>query len=596
MGVLDRFLSSKQDDKQEIWDLFDAGKNLMESHFYDRASVEFNKALSLDKEFASELIVDLYMEMQGSNPDAMIALGINILQHNPDNIEMANMLGNTYRKKGDYNAAKSMYQRCLKRDPYFKNASYNLAATLARAEVYDGTAVSAIAEFESLNHYQLPDNSEGEEKLYAIQGEVIRNEEISAEGETAGVKDESLMDFLEDHLDGEKVEEPQANDIQEKKETSSESSSESQEKERKVEIDPEACFKMISENHDDQQKETSELLNALGLYCLTHYHPEIAVNSFQKLVQLHPEQIDFQCFLVLANGLEGNTGKAIDSLQKILIEHPFHRYSNVNLGYLFQKSGKTMKARTYFFITYKLLERSGGYYHIDRILNRAEEHFNEDRGKKALELYEPLYEEINAPNLLNRIGKLQLLFSKLDEAVQTFRRVLKSDIKNSEAREGLKQLHQKFLMQLDNAVKKHDYEDAAKAFEKAIGIVKNPKLMQRGIDINKMLKNETRANQLERMLKQMLEKNSNQMVQEKISLAEEAEKKGNYKAAVGYYEQAIRISPKHEIMVKMSDFCQRIDRPELAEKVSKWFNQHLENQKRKAALELAAQHSAEEAK
>ena len=596
MGVLDRFLSSKQDDKQEIWDLFDAGKNLMESHFYDRASVEFNKALSLDKEFASELIVDLYMEMQGSNPDAMIALGINILQHNPDNIEMANMLGNTYRKKGDYNAAKSMYQRCLKRDPYFKNASYNLAATLARAEVYDGTAVSAIAEFESLNHYQLPDNSEGEEKLYAIQGEVIRNEKISVEGETAGVKDESLMDFLEDHLDGEKVEEAQANDIQEKKETSSESSSESQEKERKVEIDPEACFKMISENHDDQQKETSELLNALGLYCLKHYHPEIAVNSFQKLVQLHPEQIDFQCFLVLANGLEGNTGKAIDSLQKILIEHPFHRYSNVNLGYLFQKSGKTMKARTYFFITYKLLERSGGYYHIDRILNRAEEHFNEDRGKKALELYEPLYEEINAPNLLNRIGKLELLFSKLDEAVQTFRRVLKSDVKNAEAREGLKQLHQKFLMQLDNAVKKHDYEDAAKAFEKAIGIVKNPKLMQRGIDINKMLKNETRANQLERMLKQMLEKNSNQMVQEKISLAEEAEKKGNYKAAVGYYEQAIRISPKHEIMVKMSDFCQRIDRPELAEKVSKWFNQHLENQKRKAALELAAQHSAEEAR
>ncbi|MEC7086122.1 MAG: tetratricopeptide repeat protein [SAR324 cluster bacterium] len=596
MGVLDRFLSSKQDDKQEIWDLFDAGKNLMESHFYDRASVEFNKALSLDKEFASELIVDLYMEMQGSNPDATIALGINILQHNPDNIEMANMLGNTYRKKGDYNAAKSMYQRCLKRDPYFKNASYNLAATLARAEVYDGTAVSAIAEFESLNHYQLPDNSDGEEKLYAIQGEVIRNEDISAEGETAGVKEESLMDFLEDHLDGEKVEEAQANDIQEKKETSSESSSESQEKERKVEIDPEACFQMISENHDDQQKETSELLNALGLYCLTHYHPEIAVNSFQKLVQLHPEQIDFQCFLVLANGLEGNTGKAIDSLQKILIEHPFHRYSNVNLGYLFQKSGKTMKARTYFFITYKLLERSGGYYHIERILNRAEEHFNEDRGKKALELYEPLYEEINAPNLLNRIGKLQLLFSKLDEAVQTFRRVLKIDVKNAEAREGLKQLHKKFLMQLDNAVKKHDYEDAAKAFEKAIGIVKNPKLMQRGIDINKMLKNETRANQLERMLKQMLEKDSNQMVQEKISLAEEAEKKGNYKAAVGYYEQAIRISPKHEIMVKMSDFCQRIDRPELAEKVSKWFNQHLENQKRKAALELAAQHSAEEAK
>ena len=169
MGVLDRFLSSKKDDKQEIWDLFDAGKSLMESQFYDRASVEFNKALTLDKDFASELIVDLYMEMQGSNPDAMIALGINILQHNPDNTEMANMLGNTYRKKGDLNAAKSMYQRCLKRDPYFKNASYNLAATIAKADVYDGTAVSSISEFESLSNFILPDNDEGEEKLYQIQ-------------------------------------------------------------------------------------------------------------------------------------------------------------------------------------------------------------------------------------------------------------------------------------------------------------------------------------------------------------------------------------------------------------------------------------------
>ncbi len=52
----------------------------------------------------------------------------------------------------------------------------------------------------------------------------------------------------------------------------------------------------------------------------------------------------------------------------------------------------------------------------------------------------------------------------------------------------------------------------------------------------------------------------------------------------------------HGMMVKMSDFCQRINRPELAEKISKWFNQYIENEKRKAALEMAAQHSAEEAK
>ncbi|HJL87669.1 MAG TPA: tetratricopeptide repeat protein [SAR324 cluster bacterium] len=602
MGVLDRFLSSKKDDKQEIWDLFDGGKSLMESQFYDRASVEFNKALTLDKDFASELIVDLYMEMQGSNPDAMIALGINILQHNPDNTEMANMLGNTYRKKGDLNAAKSMYQRCLKRDPYFKNASYNLAATIAKADVYDGTAVSSISEFESLSNFILPDNDEGEEKLYHIQEAAQKFVQASEEVETeSDIKtSESLMDFLEDKSDGDQTKKAKNPVVEEKPDKNDESAQDPEQGESKeqkqIQIDPEASFKLIAQEYDLQQSETSELLKALGLYSLKHFHTDIAVNSFQKLVQLHPNQTDYKCFLVLANSLEGNQGKAIDSLQKILIENSYHRYSNVNLGYLFQKSGKTMKARTYFFITYKLLERSGGLYHIDQILKRAEEHFKEDRGKKALEFYEPLYEEINAPNLLNRIGKLQMLFSKLDEAIQSFRRVLKVDGKNPEARDGLKQLHQKFLMQLDNAVKKHDYEDAAQAFEKAISILKNPKLLQRGIDLNRMIKNETRANQLERLLKQMEEKESNQKVLEKISLAEEAEKKGNFKAAVGYYEQAIRISPKHEIMVKMSDFCQRINRPELAGKISKWFNQYIENEKRKAALEMAAQHSAEEAK
>ena len=150
MSFLDRFLSSKEDDKSEILKIFENAKNLLEKQFFDRAAVEFSKALSEDKEYASGLIMDLFQETQGSNPDAMIALGLNILQHYPDNVEMANLIGSTYRKKGDWNAAIKMYQRCLKNDPSHTNAAYNIAATIARADVYDGNAVSAIAEFEKL--------------------------------------------------------------------------------------------------------------------------------------------------------------------------------------------------------------------------------------------------------------------------------------------------------------------------------------------------------------------------------------------------------------------------------------------------------------
>jgi len=45
--------------------------------------------------------------MQGSgNPDGTISLGTIVLKMDPKNVDLANQLGNTYRKKQDWNHAK----------------------------------------------------------------------------------------------------------------------------------------------------------------------------------------------------------------------------------------------------------------------------------------------------------------------------------------------------------------------------------------------------------------------------------------------------------------------------------------------------------
>ena len=75
-----------------------------------------------------------------------------------------------------------------------------------------------------------------------------------------------------------------------------------------------------------------------------------------------------------------------------------------------------MIARTYFFISCKLLERSGGCYDISTVLAKADELFSQDQKKKALEIYEPLIEEIHTVELLNRIAAMQIEEQKLDEA------------------------------------------------------------------------------------------------------------------------------------------------------------------------------------
>ena len=99
------------------------------------------------------------------------------------------------------------------------------------------------------------------------------------------------------------------------------------------------------------------------------------------------------------------------------------------------------------------------------------------------------------------------------------------------------------------------------------------------------------------MLEAFKKKEIKGKVQEKISLAEEAETKGNFKEAISYYEQAIRIEPQNSTLKKLVDLCVRIKRPDLAEKVTNWFNKYqhsLEEKKKVQAREAFKQGKKDE--
>ena len=169
MKVLKKLFVSEEPDKQ-IYEILERGKSLLEKNFFDWAAVEFNKAMELNHELATKTVTKLFQEIQGGgNPDAIISLGINILQADPENIEMANLIGNAYRKKHDWKRAENMYKHCLKYDAENCFAIYNLAAAKARVELQDGMAVSAIKDFEKMSDFVLPDVKEGIEYLIDMQ-------------------------------------------------------------------------------------------------------------------------------------------------------------------------------------------------------------------------------------------------------------------------------------------------------------------------------------------------------------------------------------------------------------------------------------------
>ena len=579
MKILEKFFST-DDPKKELNSILERGKSLLEKNFYEWAAVEFNKALELDPKLAAETVTKLFQEMQGGgNPDGIISLGVNVLKTDPKNVELANLLGNTYRKKHNWNQAKNMYKLCLKHDPDFKNAIYNLAATNAKIEIADGNAVSAIAEFEKMTDFVLPDIQDGLENLVEMQQHFTLDADEEREQQTEDVKEGNEI------KEGTKVSADK--NVKEDTNTGEKSDKKADEEEIEAEgnsIDSEQTFNYIISNLEAESEEESKACFSLGIHCLQTMEGEIAKNVFKRLLMREKDNVDLRCFLVLAISIEGDIDNAIKTFQSILVRNPNHRYSTVNLGLLYKRKGMIQKSRVSFFTTFKLLERSQGNYNIDTCLQDADKFFEENRSKKALEIYEPLVPEITSQELLIRIAKLNADNNFWDEAFELYRRILRINRQNKEAREGIKTVHTAYLTAAENYLKKNDPKNAAVVIDKALNIAVSKKLLQKAINLNHLLENENRAFELEQMLKSYQNKEIQVEVQTKISLAEEAEKNGKYKSAVRYYEEAIKLDPQNSTLKKLVDLCVRIKRPDLAEKVSDWFvkYQHSLHEKEKA--------------
>ncbi len=579
MKILEKFFST-DDPKKELNSILERGKSLLEKNFYEWAAVEFNKALELDPKLAAETVTKLFQEMQGGgNPDGIISLGVNVLKTDPKNVELANLLGNTYRKKHNWNQAKNMYKLCLKHDPDFKNAIYNLAATNAKIEIADGNAVSAIAEFEKMTDFVLPDIQDGLENLIEMQQHFTLDADEEREQQTEDVKEGNEI------KEGTKVSSDK--NVKEDTNTSEKSDKKADEKEIEAEgnsIDSEQTFNYIISNLEAESEEESKACFRLGIHCLQTMEGKIAKNVFKRLLMREKNNVDLRCFLVLAISIEGDIDNAIKTFQSILVRNPNHRYSTVNLGLLYKRKGMIQKSRVSFFTTFKLLERSQGNYNIDTCLQDADKFFEENRSKKALEIYEPLVPEITSQELLIRIAKLNVDDNSWDEAFELYRRILRKNRQNKEAREGIKTVHTAYLTAAENYLKKNDPKNAVVVIDKALNIAVSKKLLQKAINLNHLLENENRAFELEQMLKSYQNKEIQVEVQAKISLAEEAEKNGKYKSAVRYYEEAIKLDPQNSTLKKLVDLCVRIKRPDLAEKVSDWFvkYQHSLHEKEKA--------------
>lgn len=560
MSILDQFrkhMGKAESDEDLVKHHLAKGEQMLNSQFYDRAMIEFNKALKINKELAGEALADIYREVQaGGDSEAIIAIGSNLLMQDSKNAELANLLGNAYRKSGDLQNAIKLYKHSAKIQPSFKSAHYNLAAAAAKVDLYDSSAVSAIQEFEELSQYKLPDNKEGEERLMEIQMEIRASQSQEEPSESDSSSDEDWQEKLKEDTKNVKEEE-----------------------EPPVEIDPKAILQHIQQKIGLESDEAQELFYILGIYCLENQHPDYARKLFGRLSLKTPDD-NLRCYLALTLDAKGATEKAIDLLMAILNKTPRHRYSNVNLGYLYQKQRKRFLSRKYYFITQKLLEASQGFYDIREAIALGNKHVSNGRLKKAMEVFTPLLDEIDSVELLNKIGGNGLELGHYDTSLKAFRKVLHIDPENKEARTSLGQANDYFMKQANSCIKQKKWEEAAKMLESSLEIIPAVNVVAKIIDVYGQLEDVAKVRYWEKKMKEIEESEVKRRQDRKLKEARMFQEQRKFKSALRSYEEALKIKPERSIFLLLVGVCDQLQRPDLVAEFTKMFNQLQEEQKK----------------
>ncbi|MGK5094498.1 hypothetical protein WDW89_21100 [Deltaproteobacteria bacterium TL4] len=531
------------------------GKKLMDSKLYDRAMVEFNKALEVDRTVAHKELGTIYQDcMIQGNFEGVISVGSNILIDYPEEIDLANLVGNAYRKINNLDQARKLYEHSLQIDPKAKLPSYNLAATLAHVDLYDNDVVRAISEFEGMRFFVLPDNEAGENELLEIEKDI------------------------QEELTQKKQEEPEP-----EKPTADAKKGKKEDQEEAV-INPQHIYPYIRNKVGLHTPRGEQLLVALGVYCLKNKASHISQKIFSSLLTSNTQNELLKMLFILSKVSPKEVKTAINELKSLLSNNPYNRYVCVNLGILYQMAKNPILSRKYFLLAKQLLDRSQGYYDMATLRNLGEKFFIEENYKKALPIYEVFRIEQESLGLLDRIVQSQLHLENFDEALATLRRIQELEPENTKAKETLAEIHKQCLTQAKYMKVDRKYSKAIEFLERSLKIERSNEVLEQLVDLYLKSGDKKKVEELKEEMQALAEeKKQKELEKEYLEKCQEGElleaKKDNYKAITAF-ESALRLKPDKEIMLKLVNLFKKTRQTSMIGDLTKRYNNMIDYQQR----------------
>ncbi len=383
------------------------GMNHLSRKFYNGAMIELNKAMELDPGGAyPRLTKELESSAASGDLESALAIGLNLIKENNGDYKLANKLGNYARELKDYKQANGLYKTALKMNKGFRTAFYNLAASQAKVDIFDDSIRSALAQFDDVKDYVLPD--------YLGDANIMEQFTTKIEEEKQLAMKDALQGFVlekEQIMEAGKADEAQRIEIEINKL-----------KETNIEVSFDDMRQMFRNKIEEDPPNAEIHRFNLGVYALANKKTDVALEAIDGLSADAFPTIE----LLQAIALEqrGNLNEAIDKLVRLLGKNEFNRYNNVNLGIMYRKAQKEFLSIKYLIKTAYLLNKSGGLYSMKELLRAANEAFEQGQLKKALNFFCIAATEIPDPDIWYKIGMIYIERKKNEEAVEAFRRSL----------------------------------------------------------------------------------------------------------------------------------------------------------------------------
>ena len=559
------------------------GLQLLKGKFFNRAMIEFQNAMELDpKAIYLRLKEEFDKVSKEGSLEAALAIGLNLLKERHSDYELANKMGNFARKIKDYNQAETHYRAALKVKKDFTPAFYNLAATLAKVDLFDNDVKLSIKMFEKMDHFILPD--------YQGNEEVIQHFMESLEEKAELFRDKKIESLSIKQQEEEEVGE--INAVEKLKEQIKKL------RDSSISASPQDVvneFQQLIES--DPERKEIHLFN-MGLYALSTNANKEALEAFSQLNSSQSENlVMLQAIGEIQNG---KLDEGIKKMSDILGKNEHHRYCNVNIGLAYRRAKKKFLSIKFLVKAAALVQKSDGLYSINKLVIKADEAFQNSDYKKAYRYYTIATTEINTAEIWEKLGATNMAKKGYDEAVRAYNQALSIDPKSETAKKKIKKIHDYYINMGASLLDARKFKPSVEYYNRALRIMRLPEIIKQTAEIYRELQQPEESKKLMDEYQTLIDAATAQKAatewQNIVDEGKKYFKAKHYSKAADSWEHAFRTKPDKDLFLKLASLYKGMKKHlEFQTLIAKW-NKHVEREEKLEKLKQEAERRENKAK